>query len=352
MGKRIKIGISVGDINGIGLEVILKSLQDARMISNITPIIYASTKLVKFYLKRLGISDMALNSINKAEDANLKKINVLDVWQEDVYVNFGQQNEDGGKYALLSLKKAVEDLASTKFDALVTAPINKKNIQSEEFKFPGHTEYLANYSNEENPLMFMIYHNLKVGVVTGHIPLNEVAKNLTEEKILGKLEAMKKSLVQDFNISQPKIAVLGLNPHSGDDGLIGNEEKDLIAPTLEKAKQQGYLVFGPYPADGFFANKGYQKFDAVLAMYHDQGLTPFKTISQSEGINYTAGLPIVRTSPDHGTAYDIAGQNLADETSFSNAIYAACDIYIARQEYRSLISNQLEVKQGREKRRE
>jgi len=352
MGKRIKLGISIGDINGIGLEVVLKSLHDARILSNITPIIYASSKLVKFYIKKLGLNDLVINSISRAEDANPKKINVLEVWDDDVFVNFGIQNEDGGKYALLSLKKAVEDLASTNFDALVTAPINKKNIQSEEFKFPGHTEYLANYSNEDNPLMFMIYHNLKVGVVTGHIPLSEVSKNLTEEKILAKLEAMKKSLIQDFNIPLPKIAVLGLNPHSGDDGLIGSEEKTLIIPTLEKAKGQGYLVFGPFPADGFFANQSYKNFDAVLAMYHDQGLTPFKTISQSEGINYTAGLPIVRTSPDHGTAYDIAGKNIADETSFRNAIYAACDIYHTRQEYRSLISNKLEVKERKEKRRE
>lgn len=351
-GKRLRIGISLGDINGIGPEVILKSLHDSRIISNITPIIYGSSTLIKFYLKHFNLADVSIQSIQKAEEANPKKINVLNVWTNEVAVNFGQQNADGGKYALLSLKKAVEDLASTKFDALVTAPINKKNIQSDEFNFPGHTEYLASYSNEENPLMLMVFNQLRVGVVTGHIPLNEVSKAINEKKILLKLEILKKTLNQDFNITQPKIAVLGLNPHSGDNGLIGKEEQEVILPAIEKARNQNILAFGPYPADGFFASAQYKKFDAVLAMYHDQGLTPFKTISESYGVNFTAGLPIVRTSPDHGTAYDIAGKNIADEASFRNAIYAAEDIYRNRNEYRGLIANQLQIKNTNEKRKE
>lgn len=344
--ERVKLGISIGDINGIGPEVILKSLNDSRMLSNICPIIYASEKLIKFVAKYHGLSELAFHFTDSAEKINLKKINVVNTWNEDVRVNFGAINESGGKYAFLSLKKAVEDLASTKFDALVTAPINKKNIQSEDFKFPGHTEYLANYSNEENPLMLMAYQNLRVGTLTGHIPLKSVSEQINTTKIIAKLEVFEKSLIQDFNIRKPKIAVLGLNPHSGDQGLLGDEEQKIIEPALNEAKEKGFLAFGPYAADGFFASSSYKNFDGILAMYHDQGLIPFKAISAGEGVNYTAGLPIVRTSPDHGTAFDIAGKNLADPASFRNAIYEAIDIFKTRKEFKNLQANKLTSEQA------
>lgn len=339
--KRIIVGITLGDVNGIGLEVIIKSLHDARLHSNITPIIYGSSRLVRFVSKLINLSDFSFHQITKAEDANPKKVNVIDVWNEEVIIEFGQSTEKAGTYAFKSLEAAVKDLAATKLDVLVTAPINKKNIQSSTFNFPGHTEYLANYANVENPLMLMVYNNLRIGTLTGHIPLKDVSAHITPDKILNKLQVFKKTLIQDFNIPQPKIAVFGLNPHAGDDGLIGDEEKNILIPTLEKAKNEGVLAFGPFPADGFFAGTHFQKFDGVLSMYHDQGLTPFKTISNGDGVNYTAGLPIVRTSPDHGTAYDIAGKNLASPQSFRNAIYYAIDIYKTRQEFKKLKTNQL-----------
>lgn len=341
MADKLKIGITVGDINGIGLEVIIKSLLDNRVLEFFTPIVYGNTKVASFHRKALGVSDFSFNVINDPEQANPKRANMINCWQEDVKITLGEENEIGGKYAFISLEKAVEDLNAGKIDALVTAPINKHNIQQEGFHFPGHTEYLQEKTNADDVLMFMICDELRVGVVTGHIPVKDVSDHITEAAILNKLELMNESLKKDFWIQKPKIAVLGLNPHAGDNGVIGVEDDMIIRPTIEKAKEKGILCFGPYPADGFFANHAYEKFDAVLAMYHDQGLIPFKHIANRNGVNFTAGLPIVRTSPDHGTGYDIAGQNIAAHESFMEAIFQAVHIVKRRREQEELSQNPL-----------
>ena len=340
-GRKIKVGISCGDINGVGMEVILKTFSDSRMLDICTPVIYGSAKASTFYKKQIKANDIMFNFIDAAGDAKSKKINLVNVTPDGVKVDLGKSTTEAGKLSFQSLERATLDLASNLVDVLVTAPINKENIQSEDFKFPGHTEYLANYANEDNPLMVMCYNNLRVGVVTGHIPLKKVAESISEKAILSKLEVFEKTLLQDFGVRKPKLAVLGLNPHNGDKGLIGDEESEVIQPAIAKAKEKGHLVFGPYPADGFFGSDLWQKFDGVLAMYHDQGLTPFKAISFDQGVNFTAGLPIVRTSPDHGTAYDIAGKGTASEGSFRNAVFLACDIYKQRAEFRELSANPL-----------
>src|SRR5690606_31426315 len=282
--------------------------------------------------------------VNSPEQAHSKRPNMINCWQEEVKITLGEENETGGKYAFLSLKHAVDDLVAGKIDALVTAPINKHNIQREEFEFPGHTEYLQSRTNSEDVLMFMISEELRIGVVTGHIPVKEVASNIHMEAIVSKLKLMSASLKQDFWVRKPKIAVLGLNPHAGDHGLIGAEDEHIIAPAIEQAKSAGVFCFGPYPADGFFASDTYTKFDAVLAMYHDQGLIPFKHIASRSGVNFTAGLPVVRTSPDHGTGYDIAGKNIASEASFREAIFSALHIVKRRREQAELMSNPLVTK--------
>jgi 4-hydroxythreonine-4-phosphate dehydrogenase len=341
MSDKVKIGISIGDVNGIGLEVILKALANNSILDYCTPIVYGHTKVASYHRKALGLTDFNFNVINSASMANPKKANLINCWDEDVKIELGVSTETGGKYALLSLEKATEDLISGEIDALVTAPINKFNIQSETFKFPGHTEYLQQRSGSSDVLMFLISEELKVGVVTGHIPLKDVPAAITKEKIVDKLKMINDSLKRDFWIEKPKIAVLGLNPHAGDNGLLGSEEQDIIIPAIQEAFDKGIISFGPYPADGFFGNGTYKQFDAVLAMYHDQGLVPFKAIAFSTGVNYTAGLKVVRTSPDHGTGYDIAGKNLADPTSFIEALFAAAHIVKNRNEQDSLLSNQL-----------
>lgn len=341
MSEKLKIGISVGDINGIGLEVIIKSLMDSRSLDFFTPIVYGNTKVASFHRKAAGVSDFSFNVIRSPEHAHLKKPNIINCWEEDVKITLGEQNEIGGKYAFISLQRATEDLKAGLLDALVTAPINKHNMQQEGFQFAGHTEFLQDAFNSEDVLMFMISESLRVGVVTGHIPVKDVAGSITEDKIIQKLKLMDASLKKDFWIKKPKIAVLGLNPHAGDDGLIGAEDSDIIRPAIEKANQQDIFCFGPYPADGFFAEDQYSKFDAVLAMYHDQGLIPFKHIASRTGINYTAGLPVVRTSPDHGTGYDIAGKNLASHSSFVEAIFEAVHIVKRRREHAVLSENPL-----------
>jgi 4-hydroxythreonine-4-phosphate dehydrogenase len=341
MSEKLKVGISIGDINGIGLEVIIKSLLDNRVLEYFTPIVYGNTKNASFHRKANNINDFSFNVINGVEQANPKRANMINCWQEDVRITLGEENEIGGKYALISLERAVEDLNAGKIDALITAPINKHNIQQEGFSFPGHTEYLQSKTNSDDVLMFMICDDLRIGVVTGHIPVKEVAAQITEEAILKKLRLMHKSLKTDFWIQKPKIAVLGLNPHAGDNGIIGTEDDTVIRPAINKAKEEGILCFGPYPADGFFASDTYLKFDGVLAMYHDQGLIPFKHIANRKGVNYTAGLPIVRTSPDHGTGYDIAGKNLASHESFLEAIFAAVHIVKNRREQAELSQNPL-----------
>ncbi|RYE52553.1 MAG: 4-hydroxythreonine-4-phosphate dehydrogenase PdxA [Sphingobacteriales bacterium] len=341
MSNKIKIGISIGDVNGIGMEVILKTLSEVSILDYCTPIVYGHTKIASYHRKALGISDFHFNVINHADAANPKKANLINCWEEDIKLELGEANETGGKYALLSLEKATEDLINGHIDALVTAPINKHNIQSDNFKFPGHTEYLQERTGGNNVLMFMISEDLRVGVVTGHIPVMEVPSAITKEKIVKKLAMMNESLKKDFWIEKPKIAVLGLNPHAGDNGLLGKEDAEIISPAIHDAFDKGIICFGPYPADGFFGNGTYKQFDAVLAMYHDQGLIPFKTISFGRGVNYSAGLKYVRTSPDHGTGYDIAGKNVADHASFVEAVFAAIRIIKNRREQEELLRNQL-----------
>ncbi|MES2828217.1 MAG: 4-hydroxythreonine-4-phosphate dehydrogenase PdxA [Bacteroidota bacterium] len=341
MSDKIKIGISIGDINGIGLEVIIKSLAEPMILDYCTPIIYGHTKVASYHRKALGLSDVIFNVITHPDAANPKKVNIINCWEEDVKIDLGLANETGGKYALLSLEKATDDLVNKSIDALVTAPINKHNIQSDTFSFPGHTEYLQERSGNNDVLMFLLSEDIRVGVVTGHIPLTAVAQSITKEKIVKKLILMNESLKKDFWIEKPKIAVLGLNPHAGDNGLLGAEEEAVIIPAIQEAFDKGIICFGPYPADGFFGKGSYKQFDAVLAMYHDQGLIPFKTIAFSTGVNYTAGLKFVRTSPDHGTGYDIAGKNEADPTSFIEAIFTATHIVKRRREQEDLLRNQL-----------
>lgn len=341
--EKIIVGISQGDINGIGLEVIIKTFLDPQMLEVCTPVIFGSNKTASFHRKALNIEDFSFNLIRDISEINHKRANIINVYEEDVIIELGAQTEAGGKYALKSLEAAAYALSQNQIDVLVTAPINKENIQSPDFKFPGHTEYLDEKFGTGNSLMFLVSDNLRVAVVTGHIPVTRVAQELTTEKIIKKIQVLNNSLIQDFSIRKPKIAVLGLNPHAGDNGVIGNEEQQIIIPAINKTKEEGMLVYGPYPADGFFGNGTYKNFDAVLAMYHDQGLIPFKTIAFNSGVNFTAGLPIVRTSPDHGTAYDIAGKNIASEESFRRAIYMAVDIYKTRKQYEEIASNPLSI---------
>jgi 4-hydroxythreonine-4-phosphate dehydrogenase len=341
--ENIIVGISIGDLNGIGSEVVLKTFEDSRMLEFCTPVIFANVKIISF-VKKTFESTSAIHGIDTLEQIVLGKINVLNVWRENVDLNFGVNDDEVGKYAIKSFVTATKALKEGKIDVLVTAPINKYNIQSDEFKFPGHTDYL-NQELEGNALMFMVHDNLKVGLITDHIPVNEVASHLTEDLIKQKIETIKQSLIQDFSINKPKIAVLGLNPHAGDGGVIGKEDDTILKPVIKKLFEKGTMVFGPYPADGFFGNSQYEKFDAVIATYHDQGLIPFKTLSFGNGVNYTAGLNKVRTSPDHGTAYDIAGKGIANHNSFKEAVFLAIDIYNSRNQYSEISKKPLKTKE-------
>lgn len=343
MSDKIKIGISIGDVNGIGLEVIIKTLMDTRIINYCTPIVYGHTKVASFHRKTMDINEFNFNVISGPDQAHEKRANMVNCWEEDVRIELGMATETGGKYALISLEKALDDLIAGKTDALVTAPINKHNIQSENFQFAGHTEYIQAKTNSPDSLMFLVSEDIRVGVVTGHIPVKEVPEKISKEKILSKLALMNESLKKDFWIQKPKIAVLGLNPHAGDNGLIGKEELETIIPAIAEANTQGIFAFGPYSADSFFATHTYSQFDAVLAMYHDQGLIPFKQIAFHNGVNFTAGLPLVRTSPDHGTGYDIAGKNMASESSFREALFTAINIVERRRESAELSSNPLKL---------
>jgi 4-hydroxythreonine-4-phosphate dehydrogenase len=342
--SKIKVAISCGDVNGIGMEVVIKSFQDNRMFEFCTPIVYAQSKTAPNYRKEIGTQDFSFNLISSYEKANSKQVNLVSVQEEEVPLTFGAITDEAGKLAYASLKMATQEIASNHADILVTAPLHKQNIPWESDDIKGHTEYLAHYANEDHPLMLMVHDEMRVGVVTGHVPLKDVAQKLSVDKIVTTLEVFKKSLIQDFNIHQPRIAVLGLNPHAGDNGVIGKEESEIIIPAIEKFNAGGGISIGPFPSDGFFGSGQYKKFDGILAMYHDQGLIPFKTISKNAGVNFTAGLPIVRTSPDHGTAFDIAGKNVADPTSFRNAVYLGIDIYRNRRNYREMIANPLEIK--------
>lgn len=341
--ENIIVGISIGDLNGIGSEVVLKTFEDNRMLELCTPVIFANVKIMTFIKKNLDAAT-PLHGIDSLDQIIPGKINVLNVWKEGVDLNLGVNDEKVGVYAIKSFVEATKALKEGLVDVLVTAPINKYNIQSEDFKFPGHTDYL-DQELEGDALMFMIQDDLRVGLLTDHIPVSEVASHLTEELIIRKIETIRKSLIQDFSINKPKIAVLGLNPHCGDGGVIGKEDDAILRPTLKKIFDKGTLVFGPFAADGFFGSGQYEKYDAVIATYHDQGLIPFKTLSFGNGVNYTAGLNKVRTSPDHGTAYDIAGKGLADYNSFKEAVYLALDIYRSRMEYAEISEKPLKVKE-------
>ena len=347
--RKVRLGISVGDINGIGLEVIMKAFSDSRMFDICTPVVYASSNYAMDYQKAVGIKNFRFNFIKPDSKIVSNKANLVNCWNEDVKLSIGEETKEGGVYALKSLSAAVQALKDGDVDTLVTAPINKHNIQSNDFDFPGHTEYLASEFEGGDALMFMVADSLRIGVVTGHISIAEVASSISEQKILDKINQIDHSLKQDFRIRRPKIAVLGLNPHSGDQGVIGKEDDELIAPTIRKAFETGKLVYGPYSADSFFASDTFLQFDAVLAMYHDQGLIPFKTLSFNKGVNFTAGLPIVRTSPDHGTAYDLAGKNEAQESSFREAVYTACHVFRNRREYLKLNQNPLQVLPNKDK---
>ena len=341
--ENIIVGISIGDLNGIGSEVILKAFEDTRMLELCTPVIFANVKIVSFLKKELKL-DVAIHGIDKLEQLVVGKINVLNVWREGVNLEFGKNDDVVGGYAIKSFVAATKALKEGLVDVLVTAPINKYNIQSEEFKFPGHTDYLDK-ELEGDALMLMVHDDLRVGLLTDHVPVNEVAKHLNEKLISSKIKTIIQTLKQDFEIEKPKVAVLGLNPHSGDNGVIGQEEEKIIKPALKKLFEAGNMVFGPFSADGFFGSAQYEKYDAVIATYHDQGLIPFKTLSFGNGVNYTAGLNKIRTSPDHGTAYEIAGKGVANHESFKEAVYLAIDIFKKRNDYQELIKNPLKAKE-------
>jgi len=345
--KKIIVGISIGDFNGIGIEIILKTFSDKRMLDFCTPIIFGSTKLITNYKKNMNIN-VPFNGIRQVDKAINGKVNILNLWKEDVELKLGEPTELSGKLAFESLEAATNELVNETIDVLVTAPINKDNIQSEDFKFPGHTEYLESKLDGES-LMILMTDTLRIGLITGHIPIAKVSETITPELIKKKVAILYKTLVNDFAISKPKIAILGLNPHCGDHGVIGEEDDTVIKPTIAEIQNEGKLVYGPYAADSFFGSSNYKNFDAILAMYHDQGLAPFKTLSFGEGVNYTAGLSRIRTSPDHGTAYELAGKGLANINSFKEAVFTAIKVFKTREEYKSLTENTLKTNQRKEK---
>ena len=331
---KIKIGISVGDVNGVGLEVILKSLTQ-NMTDFCTPVIYCSSKIVAYHKNIVGAESFQFNSSSDARNLRHDRINVVNCWQDDVTISLGKLTEVGGKYAQISLEQATNDLQEGLIDALVTAPINKKAMQMVGFPFPGHTEFLTTRFNVENSLMLMVSDSLRIGLVTNHLPIKDVAAAITKANVSLKLNLLNETLKKDFELEKPTIAVLGLNPHAGDEGAIGQEEEKFIRPAIIEAKKHNMLVMGPYAADGFFGAGQHRKFDGILAMYHDQGLVPFKALTFGNGVNFTAGLPFVRTSPDHGTGYNIAGTNSADHSSFLQALFLALDVSRHRKEYES-----------------
>ena len=327
--KNIRIGFSIGDLNGIGGELILKIIKERNLLKSFTPIIYASAKVINFLNNHFKYL-INFNEINNVEQALPYEINVLNVWTEDIEIKFGEPTKESGKYAVLSLQSSVKDLRLNLIDVLVTLPINKHNIQSNKFNFPGHTDYISNELKGES-LMFMVSKELKVGLLTDHVPINKVSSLINESLISNKINIINNSLRMDFGISNPKVAVLGLNPHTGDNGVIGTEDDTIIRPAIDNLKKSGNLIFGPYSADSFFGSKQYQNYDAIVASYHDQGLIPFKTLTFGEGVNFTAGLDRIRTSPDHGTAYEIAGKGIANPKSFEEAILTAIMIYRNRE---------------------
>ena len=341
MGKSLKIGISIGDINGIGLEVIIKTLSHQGILDMCTPVVYGSTKVTAYHKNIVKSNRFSFVSCQSADKASSNKINVINCWQENAQIEMGKTTEEGGKYAYMALDRMLNEMKEGHLDAVVTAPINKKSMALANFPYPGHTEFFAKNLDGSNELMMLVSDKLKVSLCTTHVPISEVAQRITKELISEKLNILNETLRRDFGIEKPMIGVLGLNPHASDDGTIGDEEENHIRPAIVEAKKNGMMVFGPYPADGFFGSGKYAKLDAVLAMYHDQGLIPFKTLSFGGGVNYTAGLPVVRTSPDHGTAFDIAGQNIADDSSFRQALYLAIDLCRNRKNYEEMVANSL-----------
>ena len=340
--SKILVGITQGDSNGIGYEVIIKALSDPRILEQFTPVIYGSSKIFSFYRKTIPeIEQMDTNAINNAREAHPKRVNIVNCLPDSAYAEQGQGTPESAKAAIACLDRAVEDLKAGEIDVLVTGPINKKAMSGQGFGFPGHTEYIQNAFGVKDVTMLMVSSRIKVGVVTGHIPLKDVAASITEEKILSKLRLINESLQKDFCIDKPRIAVLSLNPHSGDGGLLGDEEGRIIIPAIKKAVDEGILAFGPFSPDGFFGLSHYENFDATLAMYHDQGLAPFKALSFEDGVNFTAGLPVVRTSPDHGTAFEMAGRDEADPLSMRAAIFTAIDIFRKREQFRQLQENKM-----------
>jgi 4-hydroxythreonine-4-phosphate dehydrogenase len=349
--KKVRIGITHGDFNGVSYEIMIKSLSDSRILDFFTPVVYGLSRVMSYNRKNLGLNDFNFNSIRDVSSVRNNKVNLINLNEEEIRIEYGKSNLVAGKYAHIALSRAVSDLKSNKINVIVTAPINKENIQSDDFTFPGHTEFFASNFDSKDYLMLMVSDELKIGTVTGHIALKDVPSEINEELIVSKINVLENSLKVDFGIEKPKIAILGLNPHAGENGNIGTEDKEVIRPAILSAKKKGVLVFGPFAADGFFAGE-YTKYDAVLAMYHDQGLIPFKTIAFNGGVNYTAGLPIIRTSPAHGTAYDKAGKNMASPESFRSAMYLAVDIFKNRQNHEEINKNPLgfnllkEVKNG------
>ena len=332
MNSKPNIGVSCGDLNGIGIELIIKAFSDNRILDQCTPVIFASNKVINFYRKSVPEINFNYQNAKDLSRLNNKQVNVFNCWEEEVTISPGQLNETGGTYAVKSLRAACEALKHNHIQGIVTAPLHKKNIQSADFKFTGHTPFLKEFFNANDVVMLLCSGNFRVALVTEHLPLIEVAQNINRDIIFSKLNILYQSLIRDFGIEKPKIAVLGLNPHAGDEGLVGREEEEIIKPALKEAKHS-MIVTGPYSSDGFFARRYHERFDAVLAMYHDQGLIPFKSLAISDGVNFTAGLPIVRTSPDHGTAFDIAGKNKADASSFLAAVFECIDIIRRRNDY-------------------
>lgn len=340
--------MTIGDVNGIGMELIIDVLSDNRILKEFTPIVYGSSQIASLYRKQLQKEDFSFFKIKDASEARNGKPNLIEAWKEDVEVEMGKATEVGGRYAVKSLESAVAGLVKNDFDVLVTGPFNKEKIQGANFEFPGHTEYLAKMSNVDQALMLMVHEGLRVAVHSGHIPLKDASAAITTESVLTKIELLSNSLQRDFLVNRPKIAVMGFNPHAGEKGLLGDEEDNHIVPAIRAAKEKDIMVFGPYSADGFFGSGNFKNFDGILAMYHDQGLIPFKALSGGAGVNYTAGLPIVRTSPAHGTAYDLVGKRSADPASFRNACYMACQIYRNRKQYKDMNANPLEVSKPKE----
>ena len=339
--RPVRVGVTHGDFNGISYEIMIKALMDNRLYEMFTPVIYGLPRVIGYHRKQLRLTDLNYHVISNSSKIIDRKLNILSLSDDEIKIEFGKSTPLAGQFAYQALETAVKDIKNKKIDVLVTAPINKENIHSQDFPFQGHTEYLTNRFQVEDSLMLMVSDNLRVGTVTNHLPVKEVAQNITEEKLLSKLNILHESLKKDFLIERPKIAVLGLNPHAGDNGVIGTEDETIIHSTLIKVKKQGMLAFGPFAADGFFGSGKYTQFDAVLAMYHDQGLIPFKLLAEDGGVNYTAGLPIVRTSPDHGTAYDIAGKNLASPASMRQAVYLAINILRNRRQWETIHAHPL-----------